>query len=88
MRFRLGLIVGAGAGYYLGTAAGKERHEQIKRTLKKISRSEVYETAADKAKEIVEVGVEKAKGLIDEHSPMNGHAPSDLVGSTDVPLRP
>jgi hypothetical protein len=31
MRFRLGLLAGLGAGYVLGTRAGRERYEQIKR---------------------------------------------------------
>jgi hypothetical protein len=31
MRFRLGLIIGAGAGYVLGAKAGRQRYEDIKR---------------------------------------------------------
>ena len=31
MRFRSGLVVGAAVGYVLGTRAGKQRYEQIKR---------------------------------------------------------
>ncbi|HEY5686612.1 MAG TPA: YtxH domain-containing protein [Acidimicrobiia bacterium] len=31
MRFRAGLIAGFAAGYVLGTRAGRERYEQIKR---------------------------------------------------------
>ena len=31
MRFRLGLIIGAGAGYVLGAKAGRERYEDIRR---------------------------------------------------------
>jgi membrane protein DedA with SNARE-associated domain len=31
MRFRAGLVVGAAVGYVLGTRAGKQRYEQIKR---------------------------------------------------------
>jgi hypothetical protein len=31
MRFRIGLLVGAGIGYVAGTRAGRERYEQLKR---------------------------------------------------------
>ena len=31
MRFRAGLVVGAAVGYVLGTRAGRQRYEQIKR---------------------------------------------------------
>lgn len=83
MRFRMGLIVGFGAGYYLGTAAGKERHEQIKRTISKITRSDAYETATEKAKAVVDLTVERAKDLVEEHRPGNGHAPADLVTTNE-----
>jgi hypothetical protein len=69
MRFRLGVITGFAAGYYLGTAAGRERHEQIKQTIRKVKRSDAYETVTDKAKATVDLGVERAKELIDDHRP-------------------
>jgi len=31
MRFRVGLIIGAAGGYVLGTKAGRERYEQLRR---------------------------------------------------------
>jgi hypothetical protein len=35
MRFRLGLIVGFAAGYYLGAKAGRQRYEQINTAITK-----------------------------------------------------
>jgi hypothetical protein len=29
-RFRIGLVIGFGVGYYLGTRAGRERYEQLR----------------------------------------------------------
>jgi hypothetical protein len=69
MRLRLGLIAGFGAGYYLGTAAGRERHEQINQLISRVKRSDAYETATDKAKAVADLSVERAKELIDDHKP-------------------
>jgi geranylgeranyl pyrophosphate synthase len=43
--------------------AGRERHEQINRAIRKVKRSDAYETATEKAKEMVDQGTEKAKDL-------------------------
>jgi hypothetical protein len=66
MRFRLGLVIGFGAGYYLGSQAGRERYEEINRLLKKVKRTDVYETASDKTKAVIDLGVERAKDVIEE----------------------
>lgn len=72
MRFRLGLVIGFGSGYYLGSMAGRERYEQINRTLGRIKRSEAYETATEKVHEAVDTGVAKARDVV--HSTRsNGH---------------
>jgi hypothetical protein len=79
MRFRLGLIVGFGAGYYLGTAAGRERHEQLKQAIRRITGSNAFETATEKAKAAADLAAERAKEFVGDHRPGNGHAPADLV---------
>src|SRR5438270_7553414 len=65
MRFRLGVIVGFGAGYYLGAMAGRDRYEQINQLIKKAKRSEAFDTATDKAKAVVDLGVERAKDAVE-----------------------
>ena len=72
MRFRLGLVIGFGAGYYLGTMAGRERYEDINRVVRKVKRSDAFETASDKAKAVVDLGVERAKDAV-ESKTGNGH---------------
>ena len=72
MRGRLGLLIGFGAGYYLGTRAGRERYDQINRTLTKARRSDTVETAADKAKAVVDLGKERAKDIAESHGPNGG----------------
>ncbi len=89
MRFRAGLLLGFAAGYYLGTAAGRERHEQIKRTVRKVKRSDAYDSATDKAKAVVDLGVERAKDLVDSRSGANGSGTNGFtVPKTDPPVRP
>jgi hypothetical protein len=82
MRFRLGMMVGFGLGYYLGTKAGRERYEQLNATIGKVRRSEVYEEATDKAKAVVDLTVERAKDFVEGHTPMGGHGAgtsSDII---------
>ena len=73
MRFRLGVMVGFGAGYYLGAKAGRERYEQMRRTVAKVKRSDAYETATEKAKAVVDLTAERAKDIVEEHTPLGGN---------------
>jgi hypothetical protein len=63
MRFRVGLLIGFGAGYYLGAKAGRQRYDQIQRWLDRAKESEIVDTVADKAKAVVDLGVERARDL-------------------------
>ena len=66
MKFRLGLVIGFGAGYYLGTKAGPERHEEINRAIERLRRSDAFAAASDKAKAVVDLTVERAKEVVDQ----------------------
>ena len=83
MRLRLGLLIGFGSGYYLGSMAGRERYEQINRTIAKIKRSDAYETATEKVHDAVDTSVAKAKEVVDTARSHNGDEPmvSTTVGS-------
>ena len=65
MRFRLGLGMGFGIGYYLGARAGRERYDQLNDVIRRVKRSETFETATDRAKEVVDIGVERTKDMVD-----------------------
>ncbi|MEY2420866.1 MAG: hypothetical protein QOI95_933 [Acidimicrobiaceae bacterium] len=65
MRFKLGLIIGLGVGYYFGAKAGRARYEQLRVWIAKAKESDLLETAADKAKAVVDLGVERARDLVD-----------------------
>ena len=65
MKFRLGVIVGFAAGYYLGAMAGRQRYEQINRMLRRARRSDAFDTATEKAKAVVDLGVERARDAVE-----------------------
>lgn len=79
MRFRLGMMAGFATGYYLGAKAGRERYEQLNTMLRKIRRSDAYETATDKAKAVVDLGAERAKDFVEEHTPLGGNGDHEVV---------
>ena len=77
MGFRTGLVVGFGAGYVLGSRAGKERYEQIRALWGQVSSSPAVQRAVGKttgvageqgrrALSVVQQGVEKAGGAVKE----------------------
>src|SRR3954469_8366324 len=66
MKFRLGLVIGFAGGSYPGPMAGRDRHEQINQLLRKARRSDTFETASEKAKAVVDLGVERAKDVVEE----------------------
>jgi hypothetical protein len=86
MRFRMGLVTGFAAGYWFGTAAGRERHEQLKQMISKVKRSDAYETATEKAKAAADLTVERVKDVVEEHTPL-GHKDSALATANGTPTR-
>jgi hypothetical protein len=50
---KLILIAGIGIGYVLGSKAGRERYEQIRRSATKVAHNPAVQSAAGKAQETV-----------------------------------
>jgi hypothetical protein len=50
---KLILIAGIGIGYVLGSKAGRERYEQIRRGATKVAHNPAVQSAAEKAQEAV-----------------------------------
>lgn len=53
MKGKIGLIVGLGAGYVLGTRAGRERYEQIKTQWLKVWNMDPVQEQVDKVRDFV-----------------------------------
>ena len=58
---KLGFMVGFGAGYVLGSKAGHERYEQLRRLYDNLMTSPQFKRASGKAKDAVETGYEQAR---------------------------
>jgi hypothetical protein len=84
MGFKLGAVTGFAAGYYLGTRAGRQRYDQINRQLARLRRSEAFEQATERAKTVVDEGVEKARSLVESRAG-NGHGEGDVFGTAPPP---
>ena len=63
---KLGFLVGFGAGYVLGTKAGHERYEQLKRLYDNLATSPTVRRATGKAKNVASTGLEQAKDKASE----------------------
>jgi hypothetical protein len=66
MRFRAGLIVGAGVGYYFGAKAGRRRYIQLTRTMRKVRDSEPIENASGKIKAVIDLTRERARDAFEQ----------------------
>jgi hypothetical protein len=77
MGFKTGLIVGMGVGYVLGTKAGRERYEELRRTWEDFTGNPRVQEAVERGKDLVgtgvkegltsvQGGVEKAAGAVKE----------------------
>ena len=94
MAFKAGFVVGFGAGYVLGSRAGRERYEQIRRAFGNVSSSPVVQRAVERTTEaageqgkralsVVQEQVEKAGGAVKERLTKNGASSGNA--ETDPP---
>ncbi len=73
MKFRTGLIVGAGIGYYLGAKAGRKRYLQLNRAFRQLRGSQQVEEATEKVRAIIDLTRERAHDVFESRT-NNGDA--------------
>jgi hypothetical protein len=88
MRLRLGFTLGFGAGYYLGAKAGRERYEELRRWIDQLRQSEALETAEEKTKAVIDLGVERARDLVEERRGNGGSDQPTATGDATAPIVP
>lgn len=66
MRGRIGFFVGFGAGYVLGSKAGKERYEQLRRLYENLQESPAFQRATGRARDAAQTGLEQARDMASE----------------------
>ena len=64
MKGKIGLVVGLGAGYVLGTRAGRERYEQIKKQWLKVWNADPVQNQVARAQAYVGAKASAVPGLI------------------------
>lgn len=66
MRMRLGLVVGAVAGYVFGAKAGRERYEDMKSAAQKLAHNPIAERAGSRVQEQMGKAEDAVVDKIDE----------------------
>ncbi|MFE9681531.1 YtxH domain-containing protein [Streptomyces sp. NPDC002701] len=66
MRYRLTFVVGLAFGYVLGTRAGRERYEQLRKTAQRVSQNPAVRNTAESAAQQGRVFAGKAYDVVSE----------------------
>jgi hypothetical protein len=85
MRFRAGIAVGLATGYVLGTKAGRERYEQIKRWWRSVSGSPQVHQLTEKSKELAGQAGRKGVGAVQRGVSKVGSNVKSRLGNGHAP---
>lgn len=80
MGFKTGLIFGFGAGYVLGSKAGRERYEELKRAWDEFTGSPKVQEAMERGKEIVGSATKESLHAVQGGVERAGDAIRDRLG--------
>ena len=64
MKRRTWLLIGFAVGYVLGSKAGRERYEQIRKFARRISENPPIRQVIDEAKDLADSGTARARELV------------------------
>jgi hypothetical protein len=78
-KIRIGLILGFAAGYYFGAMAGRERFEQLNRLMGRAAHSPTVDHTAEMAKDVIDLGYEKARHGVRHRLHHNGNGQPDII---------
>jgi hypothetical protein len=87
MRYKATFLIGFAAGYTLGAKAGRERYEQIRRTIRRLSENPAVQSAAGVLQAQASTVVSHAKDRVIDKLPLGG-SHDDPYGPGPVPVTP
>jgi hypothetical protein len=87
MRYKLTFAVGFATGYVLGAKAGRERYEQISRTMRGLSENPAVQSAAGVLQAQAVNLIDNAKHAVTDRLPVGAHS-SYPEGPGPVPATP
>jgi hypothetical protein len=85
MRYKATFLVGFAAGYTLGSRAGRERYDQIRRTVRGLSENPAVQSAAGVLQAQASTLISQAKDRVVEKLPLGGSR-EDPYGPGPVPV--
>ncbi|MFN2543080.1 MAG: hypothetical protein ABR600_00720 [Actinomycetota bacterium] len=83
MKTRMTLLIGFGAGYVLGTRAGRERYEQLKRWWHSVTASPQVQGLTGRGKEMAEEAGRKGIGAVQSGVSKIGSNVKNRLGNGD-----
>ena len=81
MKLRTAIVFGI--GYLLGTKAGRDRYEQLRRTYRRATSNEAVRKVIDQGKEIVDSGTAQVRGVVAEQLGNAGETIRDRIDGQD-----
>ncbi|GAB2774231.1 YtxH domain-containing protein [Streptomyces sp. NPDC054796] len=84
MRYRLTFVAGLAVGYVLGTRAGRERYEQLRKAAHRVAENPAVRNATESAAQTGREAASKAAGVVSEKV---GHRLPDSVSDRVRSLR-
>ena len=81
MGFKTGMLVGLGAGFVLGTRAGRERYDELKATWDQFVGNPSVQRVVTKGREVVETGTQRGIRAVEQ----TGETVKDRIDSGTSP---
>ncbi len=66
MKFRTGVIVGFAAGYVLGSKAGRDRYEQIRKAYRRVASNQQVRKVVDQGRQLADNGTARARDVVSQ----------------------
>lgn len=80
---KLRIAIAFGIGYVLGSKAGRDRYEQLRRAYRRTTSNENVRKVIDQGKDIVDTGTAQVRGVVADQLNQAGDVIRDRVDGDD-----